>query len=202
MNKTHLIYLIEGPTGKFYVGRTCNFKTRMGVHENMNDDCRKLNRAIEKYGWENFDISVIEDDLTFEEAKIREEFFISMIDSVKYGYNILRGGEGFGSGEDCVNFGRKHTDEHREKNRLAKTGINNPNFGKPRNKEVRDKISKSQPTSKSIIAIHLETGQETFFETISKASKSLKIHSGRICSVLNKKEGRTKAQGYTFKHVV
>jgi len=167
------------------VGRTCNFVTRMRVHEKMSDDCRLLNRAITKYGWRNFDISVLEDDLTYDEAKIREEFFISFLDTVKYGYNILPGGEGFGSGKDCVNFGRKHTEDHRIKNSNAKKGEKNPNWKKPRGAIISKKISDSQPKKTPVFCTYTLFDMSMVFETIADASRFTGVTTGRISSIVN-----------------
>ena len=202
MVKKHLIYLLECK-GKFYVGRTCNFETRMRVHERMTDDCRLLNRAIEKYGWENFDISVLEDDLTFEEAVVREPYFISLLETVKYGYNILLGGEGFGS----VNLGRKHTKDHRRKNSEAKKGEKNPNWNKPRGAAVSKKISDSQPKKSPVFCTYTLFDMSMVFETIGDASRFTGVSTGRISSIVNEypeinKHGnvivRRQANGFLF----
>ena len=208
MTKTHLIYIIEGPTGKFYVGRTCNFISRMRRHETMTDDCRKLNRAIQKYGWEKFEVSVLEDGLTFDSAKEREEYFITMIGTVQYGYNILKGGEGFGSGKDCINYGRKHTDEHRQKNSDAKKGELNPNWGKPRLEETRQKISESHQKI-PIMCTYLCVDMSIVFESLVEASKFSGVHTGRISCIINQRVEKIRggtvsvmrktAQGFTFK---
>jgi hypothetical protein len=107
MAKKHLVYILESSCGKFYVGRTCNFKMRMYTHKYSASKKTKLGRAIRKYGWSTFEVSVLEDDLTFEEVKEREKFFISLIDSVKYGYNILRGGAGYEFGMRDIKTARK-----------------------------------------------------------------------------------------------
>lgn len=209
--KKHIVYLIESPSGKFYVGRTCNFITRMNVHKNMSDDCRKLNNAIKTYGWDAFDVSILEDDLTYEEAIVREPYFVSLLQTVEYGYNILRGGKGFGTGEECINFGRKHTDEHRQKNADAKKGSKNPNFGKPRGEEVSKKISDGQPNKMCVVSTYIYTDMTMVFDTIGEASKSTGVHSGRISSIVNEKPElirnkiwttRKQAQGYTFKKLL
>ena len=207
MNKKHLIYLLGSPIDKFYVGRTCNFVSRMGVHEKMADDCRLLNRAIEKYGWEKFDISVLEDDLTFVEAKKREEFFISFLDTVRYGYNILPGGQGFGSGEDSVNFGRKHTEDHKIKNSNAKKGEKNPNWKKPRGFVVSKKIRDSQPNKTPVFCTYTLFDMSIVFETIADASRFTGVGTGRISCIVNEypeinKHGnvvvRRQANGFLF----
>lgn len=207
MLKPHMIYLLASPSSKLYIGRTCNYSSRMNRHENMSDDCRKLNKAIKKHGWDNFDIIILEDNLTYTKATARETFFIRLFDSVASGYNILHGGVGLGSGKDGVNFGRKHTEEHRTRNADAKKGDKNPNFGVPRTSETRIKISESQPNRRKIRSLNIKTKEMRVFETVSDAAKELNVHSGKICAVLNKTVSinihgneviRRQAGGYTF----
>jgi len=206
-DKKHVIYLLASPSNKLYIGRTCNYFSRMRRHENMSDNCRKLNRAIEKYGWDNFDIIILEDNLTYTKATARETFFIHLFDSVSSGYNILHGGIGLGSGKDCVNSGIKHTKEHRMKNSEAKTGDRNPNFGIPRTLETRIKISESQPNKRKIRSFNIKTKEMKIFESVSDAAKELNVHSGKISGILNKtveinRHGnlivRRQVGGYTF----
>jgi len=179
----------------------------MKVHENMRDGCRKLNKSIKKYGWDKFDIVILEDNLTYMKATVRETFFIHLFDSVESGYNILHGGVGLGSGKECVNFGRKHTEEHRKKNADAKKGYKNPNFGVPRTPDTRIKISESQPNRRKIRSLNIKTKETRVFETVSDASKELNVHSGKISGILNKtveinRHGnpvvRRQVRGYTF----
>ncbi len=184
--KKHLIYIIESPSGKFYIGRTCNFVSRMHRHARMGDDCRKLNNAIEKYGWNNFEVSVLQDDLSFEDAVERETFFIELLDTIKYGYNILKGGVGLGSGKDCVNFGRIHTEEHRRNNSKAKTGNLNPNYGKPRSDITKKKISQGQKRI-PVLCIYNFTGMGIVFESLVDASEFSGVHTGRISTIMRNK---------------
>lgn len=53
--------------------------------------------AIQKYGWDGFEHSILEQYLTFTDAKERERYYISLYQSNKseYGYNLTLGGDGF-----------------------------------------------------------------------------------------------------------
>jgi predicted GIY-YIG superfamily endonuclease len=207
MFKPHVIYLIASPSNKLYIDRTCNYSSRMNRHKNMSDGCKKLNRSIKKHGWDNFDIIILEDNLTYTKATARETFFIHLFDSVSSGYNILYGGVGLGSGKECPNYGIQHTEEHRTKNADAKKGGKNPNFGIPRTSETCIKISLSQPNRRKIRSFNIKTKEIRVFETVSDAARELNVHSGKICAILNKtvtinKNGteivRRQAGGYTF----
>lgn len=54
-------------------------------------------RAIEKYGWNNFTYEILAQDLTEENAKQLEKYYIKLYDSTnsEKGYNISAGGDGF-----------------------------------------------------------------------------------------------------------
>ena len=82
-----------------YVGNTCQSLNRRaggktGVNYIMGDP--KFGFAIETYGWDNFQREVIEEDLTAEEAKERERYWIDYYDSIRHGFNSIPGGGGKG----------------------------------------------------------------------------------------------------------
>lgn len=90
--------------------------------------------AIKKYGWDNFEHIVIEDNLTEKEAKLTE---IKLIAKYKtncrkyknppYGYNMTDGGDG--------TLGKKHSEEAKKKISAAATG-------RKASKETKIKLSK------------------------------------------------------------
>jgi group I intron endonuclease len=50
------VYVLQSPSGKFYVGQTQDFSIRFWQHQNdARINARKyLSHAIRKYGWESF----------------------------------------------------------------------------------------------------------------------------------------------------
>jgi group I intron endonuclease len=66
-------------------------------------------KAIQKYGWDNFKHEIIEENLSFEQAKERERYYISYYNSANslYGYNLTLGGDGF--------LGQKRSQETKDK---------------------------------------------------------------------------------------
>lgn len=51
--------------------------------------------AIQKYGWDNFEHEILENDLTFEQACTKEKYYISFYNTkAPNGYNLTDGGEG------------------------------------------------------------------------------------------------------------
>ena len=98
MERNYKLYVHIAPNGKKYYGIT---KRDAAIRWNNGKgyDNQYFSRAISKYGWDNIEHIVIYDDLTENEAKELEQYYIQWYDTAnrKYGYNITLGGEG-GSG--------------------------------------------------------------------------------------------------------
>lgn len=154
--KTRCIYLHRNKiNGKPYIGQTVhqddlnkrtysNGNGYKGKNKNGNDS--KFWRAIQKYGWDNFEHIFLEKDIpTLEIANKREQYWISFYDSYKNGYNSTLGGDGA--------KGRIVTEEEREYRSKLYSGSGNPMYGKRgelapaygkvMSKEQKEKISKS-----------------------------------------------------------
>ena len=85
--------------GKQYVGKTCQiFRRRLRYHINavLNGDMRQaIHRAILKYGWDNFTVSLSFIGLDNEALCAAETSLIRDLNSFgNHGYNMTRGGEG------------------------------------------------------------------------------------------------------------
>lgn len=94
--KIYKVYKHTSPNGKCYIGmtkQTLEKRSRNG--EGYNTQKRFYN-AIKKYGWDNFEHEVLEDNLTHDEACEREIYYIKLWKSnqMKFGYNITSGGDG------------------------------------------------------------------------------------------------------------
>ena len=107
-------YLIVSPDGKPYVGQAQKFHKRMGNHKSegelawihhakwqedkSNKKVAAICFAINKYGWENMKIIILEkySEWTQQQLDDREKHFISYYDSYKNGYNCNEGGNGGG----------------------------------------------------------------------------------------------------------
>lgn len=92
---------------KIYIGSSVNLKKRIYEHKrtlklNKHHSCA-LQRAVNKYGIDNFIFEIIE-NCNIDEIIIREQFYI---DSLKPEYNILK--------HAYSNFGHKHTEETKRK---------------------------------------------------------------------------------------
>lgn len=76
--------------GKQYIGQSKDINRR--CHPSNYKGCIKFYAAIQKYGIENFSFEIFEDNLTLEEANIKEEYYIKLFDTTNCGYNIKSGG--------------------------------------------------------------------------------------------------------------
>lgn len=133
--------LINKLNNKMYVGQTVNLKERFDKYKRLN--CKnqtKLYNALVKHGLDNFVILILDTASDRDELNQLEILYISIHNSIKYGYNLKSGGSS----------GGKHSDETKEtiKKKLAETrstrvfrkGANHPCFGRKLSTEHRRKI--------------------------------------------------------------
>jgi group I intron endonuclease len=133
---------INKVNGKVYIGYT--------IHgENPNERWKNGNgykknepyfwKAIEKYGWDNFEHQILFNDLTLEEALEKEKEMILLYDATNKdkGYNLSSGGKsGFA--------GMHHTEESKEKIGSSMRGEKHPNYNKPLPEWHKEILRKTQ----------------------------------------------------------
>lgn len=109
-SKIGVIYLLEFPNKKVYVGQTNNdIRLRMSHHCHKGNGCTKLDRAIQKY--REVVVNVLSSGLSQDQLNTYEYFFIKAYDSILSGYNLKDGGSR-----------GKHSPESIEKMSNAKKG--------------------------------------------------------------------------------
>lgn len=155
--------------GKIYIGKTkkdLKWRIRKHIRENK----YYVARALNKYGLESFEISVIDNADTRKVVNEKERYWIKFYDcrSPK-GYNCTKGGDGNDNprseetrekirvanlGERHPQYGKHQSEESNQKRREALmgeknhnygkdlSGSNNPSYGKRRSIETRLKMSK------------------------------------------------------------
>lgn len=90
MAKICCVYkLTNTVTGKFYIGSTVNFASRMHYHKNSHDKNpnKELGSDIARYGWDTFKQEILE-VCTRDNLRERERFYIDSLDAVNSGYNM------------------------------------------------------------------------------------------------------------------
>jgi group I intron endonuclease len=139
MEKIYTIYKSTNKiNNKCYIGFDSSWPTRRYGHKSRaknKNTTYKLYNAIKKYGWDNFEWSVIYQSKDYEHTyKTMESYFIEQYDSYNNGYNMTKGGDGVtGSKKSGAPKGRipwnkgqkglqKDSDETRLKKSLAKKG--------------------------------------------------------------------------------
>ena len=131
-----VVYLIWNMVnGMKYVGQTIQpLKKRMAQHKCGDLD---IDKAIRKYGWENFRYGVIKSCASKEEMNYREIFYIAALKTKSpYGYNRTDGG-------DHSVAGVKRPPETCARIAASKMGEKNPNYGKTLSDEQKAKIAAS-----------------------------------------------------------
>jgi group I intron endonuclease len=138
--------------GKIYIGKACGSNKRKGYLGSG----KSFKCALSKYGKENFKKVTIDVAENKEEQKLKEVFWIKFYDSTNplIGYNITRGGDGFGvaednpmygkTGEKSPNFGSCRSEETKLKMSVAKIGENNHFYGKHHSNKTIQNISISR----------------------------------------------------------
>ena len=147
------IYIITNViNGKEYIGITRKgYLNRFQDHikTSKKENCKRvryiLYRAMRKHGIENFKIELLEQVDTFNEAKIKEQEYISMFkcyykDDFSWGYNMTRGGDGKGISYITEN----------QRNKLREISLN-----LHKNKDYRVKFLKAMRSEKHRKAVSL-----------------------------------------------
>lgn len=169
LGKSYVVYKYTNRiNGNVYVGQTCQvIQKRAGKDGRGYKTCTAFYEAIQSYGWNNFELDILAYNLTKSEADMMERYYIYSFHSNEtcHGYNIESGGvAGFSHGDSTKSvisdkakcryvkkennpmFGKKHSEESREKMRNSSrhlSGVNNPNYGNKYSAERRQKMSET-----------------------------------------------------------
>lgn len=126
-DESMVIYAFKNKiNGKMYVGQTRRtFGIRTKQHLNRSDTY--FDKALAKYGLNNFSYWILDRGSTLEELNEKERYWIAEYDCLwPNGYNLTVGGDGV--------KGYRHTGEYKRKMSEAKKGKmigeNNPFYGK------------------------------------------------------------------------
>ncbi|CAI6329894.1 NUMOD3 domain-containing DNA-binding protein [Bacillus subtilis] len=147
-----------------------------------------INRAIDKYGLENFKLEMIDTADSLEELNEKEKFYIKKYDSfykTSRGYNIASGGDG---GNLIAGWSEERYNKYIELKRINNTGEKNPNYGNgekisgdknpSKRKDVRKKLKVllsgvNNPMYGRRRDLHPLYGKRHSEETINKISEAL-----------------------------
>lgn len=135
----YTIYEHVSPSGKRYIGQTCQPLSRRWRNGYGYAKNTYFYRAICKYGWDNFEHNTICQCKTLKEANATEAELIAKYktNNPAFGYNISGGSDG---SEHMAESTRKLLSDIR-KGKFA--GEANPNYGKKHSRKTRKLISKN-----------------------------------------------------------
>lgn len=177
-NHYNCIYMYTNNiNNKRYIGQAVDFNRRYVDHKKPSSNKFPIDKAIKKYGIENFSITILIENLkTQEELNYYESLFIREYNTLianNEGYNIAEGGY---NGNPLQGKTEEEIDLINEKRRQAmmgkRLGENHPMYGKHHSEEARQKISKAtkgknNPASRSVICL---TTKRIFFTLKDAAS--------------------------------
>lgn len=182
-------------TNKSYVGISCEFETRKKKHIRNSKNpksCYAFQHAINKYGSENFKWEILEEHDNLDDANDGEQFFIAYLSTLfPNGYNLTPGGH-------CGAILESTRERIREKLKIVgsfvgKKGKDHPNYGKKLTQEHKDKVSKAHSGAKGpgtklkeneVREIYLSYLNGT---STSDLMKKFNIKRVAIVNILNKK---------------
>jgi hypothetical protein len=181
MDKTYTLYKHTSPSGKVYIGITCNPTYKRWWRGKGYKDNPYFTAAINKYGWDAFKHEILRTGLTKEQAEIAEIATIRHYKArdKRYGYNLAKGGKLSTLSADS----RKRVSE-------ANTGRANPNRGTchyARDYKIEitqaqiEKYIDANARKKAVLCV--ETG--VIYRSVREAERKLHIcHSGiaRVCN--------------------
>lgn len=179
----YTVYKLTSPSQKVYIGITCQAIERRWANGKGYKRCPAMNKAITKYGWENFTKEILLENTTESEAKSLETLLIKvhMSNDSRYGYNITEGGEGtkgFKLSEEQkehlrqINLGKHHSEETRRKMSAIHKG-NKYCLGVKHTEEWKRQISErgkgaNNPHAKKVICLETLKVYDTLTEAREK----------------------------------
>lgn len=187
--------------GKVYIGQTCRSLDER-IREHARHRFIAIDKAIQKYGIEMFNVEVIDEAKTIDELNEKEIYWIKQFNCiVPNGYNMCNGGDN--------TIGFHHREESKRKMAESKSkmfiGENNPFYGKTHSEEQKKKWSEARKGLKHLTAeqikhlresaykvkvLCVETGE--VFKSIREASLKYNIketHISRVCRGRRKRTG-------------
>lgn len=195
-HRNYLVYMhTNNENGKRYIGITRqNTKYRWRSDGSGYFRSPHFHNAIQKYGWDNFEHTIIAENLTKQEAVDMEVEYIKQhkTQDKRYGYNMTAGGDG--TSEYTI---PKESVERRAammrgvpKSEAQRRKISESNKGKRPSQETREKLRVSHLGHKcnenQMNALHIgweygkkpvysidESGNRTDYSSISEAAKVL-----------------------------
>lgn len=185
--KTGLIYKYTSKTtGKSYIGKSMEyrFKYRQKLHESDTSNTH-FARAKRKYGYNDFELTILEDKIHKDILSLRETYWIWYYDSFNSGYNSTIGGEG---GNTYAKRTTEQMEETKEKIRKSNSGDNNGIAKNPWlvQGENNGMYGKKPHNALEIFLKNIKTNEITRFDRAFRAANFLGYKGGNVISKMRK----------------
>lgn len=192
--KSNEVYKITNKvTNKIYIGITnqgSGARYRHHWYESRIGEPSPIHRSMAKYGEDNFTLEIIDFADTYDELKEKEKYWIKQYNSTdkSIGYNLTEGGDG--------TFGRKHSEETKEKIRQKALGrkvseetkkkMSETRLGKCSDKQKEHLLKLTVGQSKKIYQYDTDFNLIGEYNSIKEASKITGIDRNTIGRQLKK----------------
>lgn len=183
--RTGLIYkLTSKTTHKSYVGQTINLKNRLRKHKYdkvKNPKTGSLQHDLQQYGFTDFELVIIEDNIPQSKLDEREKYWIEKLDTIAQGYNIAKGGHG---GDTYHGFNEQERKELSNKLSRSKTGDKNPMriHGSSLIGDKNPMFGKTPHNVRTITIEHIVTHKQHTFKSHTDCAKFLGYKHGHTVS--------------------
>lgn len=161
MKKICCVYkLTNNETGKFYVGSTVNFKSRMKYHHysHTHNPNKELGMDIEKYGWDSFKVEILE-ECTPNNVRERERFFIDSLNATELGYNQTKATT-YKDWMIAYNTKMWHDSEYRMRHSVISSEVQKKRLENPEYlKEKSAQLKRFTDTLKKPIGMYTKSGE-------------------------------------------
>lgn len=206
---TNVIYKFKNKiNNKIYIGQTTN-SVRTRVMEHMTSSrpwtkARKgyFQRALHKYGFENFEFTILEQCQNSEDLDIREVYWIGYYksDDKVYGYNMTPGGGGNKNKEflqenikrlTVVNIGSKKSQKTKELiSKKAKERMKDPKY----KNQLVDRLPQIwEKSRKKVVKLSLDYNIEEIYDSSIEAQIAIYGHkTGALSRNLYYKDNKIK----------
>ena len=180
-DRCYTVYMHTSPSGKRYIGVTSMSVEKRWLN-GKGYQSQIFYRAIQKYGWNNFEHEILFKDLTKDEAEQKEMEMIAYYKSNQpdFGYNIANGGNCVGSVSKATKqklseinkgkfVGRKLTEQWLKNRTIAQTGLK-------RNERTKQRISNG--VSRAVICVN----NRVIYKSLTVASELTNANVSHISS--------------------
>ena len=199
MSNNFKVYKYTSPSGKSYIGQTCQTLTeRSRLDGSGYKKSVGFYNAIKRYGFNNFTKEILKNNLTSNEADYWEQYYIKLYNTMdkNYGYNCCEGGShGLWSNDvkkkiSQSHKGKKFSEEH--KINLAKSCRGRKKqFSEQHINNIKEAAKKRGfPKPQPVICVETKIK----YSSRNEAARSLNIQQWEIGKCLN--NPRRTAGGY------